>query len=82
MKKSAFQRWQKVTSDILTEGKSCNSVKSVSGVHGVNMFGVNHNAVLYLLEQLYGAQLCRNYKFRYQQYTVTEDEEVIVFKAI
>ena len=40
------------------------------------MFGVNHNAVVYLLEQLYGAQLCRNYKFRYQQYTRKEEEEV------
>ena len=39
------------------------------------MFGVNHNAVVYLLEQLYGAQLCRNYKFRYQQYTRKEEEE-------
>ena len=46
------------------------------GIHGVNMFGVNHNAVVYLLEQLYGAQLCRNYKFRYQQYTRKEEEEV------
>ncbi|VDI41524.1 histone-lysine N-methyltransferase MLL1 [Mytilus galloprovincialis] len=70
------EAWQQVTERV-QDARTTARLKHLScaSVHGVNMFGVNHNAVLYLLEQLYGAQLCRNYKFRYQQYTVTEDEE-------
>ncbi|XP_052063462.1 uncharacterized protein LOC127703085 isoform X2 [Mytilus californianus] len=70
------EAWQQVTERV-QDARTTARLKHLScaSVHGVNMFGVNHNAVLYLLEQLYGAQLCRNYKFRYQQYTLTEDEE-------
>lgn len=42
------------------------------------LFGVNFNSVIYLLEQLFGAQNCRNYNFRYHQYDITDLEEVRV----
>lgn len=40
------------------------------------LFGVNFNSVIYLLEQLFGAQNCRNYNFKYHQYDITDLEEV------
>ena len=44
------------------------------GVNGVQMFGVGHDAVVYLVEQLAGAAHCRQYKFRYQKHELPEDE--------
>ena len=38
------------------------------------MFGVGHDAVVYLVEQLAGARHCRQYRFRYQDYEPLEDE--------
>ena len=46
----------------------------VSGLNGVQMFGVGHSAVVYLVEQLAGARHCRQYKFRYHDYEPLEDE--------
>ena len=40
------------------------------------MFGISHNSVVYLLEQLFGANNCRNYNFRYHRYDQSEIEEV------
>ncbi len=40
---------------------------SLSGVNGLKMLGVVHDAVVFLLEQLYGARHCRNYRFRFHK---------------
>lgn len=39
----------------------------LSGVNGLRMLGVVHDAVVFLLEQLYGARYCRNYRFRFHK---------------
>lgn len=46
------------------------------GLDPVQLFGVNYNSVVYLLEQLYGAQNCRNYNFKYHHYDIADLEEV------
>lgn len=40
---------------------------ALSGVNGLRMLGVVHDAVVFLLEQLYGARYCRNYQFRFHK---------------
>lgn len=49
---------------------------SYAGVNGLSMFGLSHDAVVYLIEQLYGARNCRNYKFLFNDYEPVELEEV------
>ena len=49
---------------------------SYAAVSGVSMFGLNHDAVVYLVEQLFGVQNCRNYKFQFHDYELAELEEV------
>ncbi|KAH9509220.1 hypothetical protein Btru_046482 [Bulinus truncatus] len=51
---------------------------SYAGISGRNMFGVDHHAVVYLIEQLYGAVYChRNYKFKFHKYDLDQaDAEV------
>lgn len=39
----------------------------LSGVNGLRMLGVVHDAVVFLLEQLYGARYIRNYRFRFHK---------------
>ncbi|KAG8433656.1 hypothetical protein GDO86_012126 [Hymenochirus boettgeri] len=41
---------------------------------GTRMFGVQHDAVLFLLEQLTGAELCRGYKFLFHPQEVDDGE--------
>ncbi|KAK6172193.1 hypothetical protein SNE40_015908 [Patella caerulea] len=48
---------------------------SCAGINGLSMFGVSHRAVVYHVEQLYGAGHCRNYHFKYHSHDITEDEE-------
>lgn len=43
------------------------------------MFGIGHEAVVYLVEQLQGARHCRHYTFRHQQYEPPEEDEVCVW---
>ena len=40
---------------------------SLSGVNGLRMLGVLHDAVVFLLEQLYGSRHCRSYRFRFHK---------------
>ena len=47
-----------------------------AGVNGLSMFGLSHSAVVYLVEQLFGAQTCKNYNFKYHHYEREEVEEV------
>lgn len=49
---------------------------SFSGIDGLSLFGLNHDAVVYLVEQLYGAANMRHYQFKFHEYERrdTEDE--------
>uniref|UniRef100_A0A8C5QSE0 [histone H3]-lysine(4) N-methyltransferase n=1 Tax=Leptobrachium leishanense TaxID=445787 RepID=A0A8C5QSE0_9ANUR len=44
------------------------------GVSGTRMLGIRHNAVLFLLEQLTGAEQCRGYKFLFHPQEVEEED--------
>ncbi|XP_041373736.1 uncharacterized protein LOC121386787 isoform X2 [Gigantopelta aegis] len=48
---------------------------SYNGIRGRSMFGVDHHAVIYLLEQLYGASHCHRYSFKYHRHTKVAREE-------
>lgn len=39
----------------------------VAGVNGLRMLGIVHEAVIFLLEQLYGSRNCHNYRFRFHK---------------
>lgn len=39
----------------------------VVGVNGLRMLGIVHEAVVFLLEQLYGSRQCHNYRFRFHK---------------
>ena len=54
----------------------------VAGLNGMQMFGVGHDAVVYLVEQLTGAAHCRQYKFRYQDYQPLDDDVSRTFCAL
>lgn len=36
-------------------------------MNGLRMLGIIHDAVVFLIEQLYGAKHCHNYKFRFHK---------------
>ncbi|XP_076438576.1 uncharacterized protein LOC143277582 [Babylonia areolata] len=73
------EAWRQVT-DKVQDARAAARMKQLSygGVNGVQMFGVGHDAVVYLVEQLAGAANCRQYKFRYHHYEPPEDEELYV----
>ena len=48
----------------------------VAGIGGSSMFGLTHSATVFLTEQLFGAQSCRNYSFKYHAYERDEYDEV------
>ncbi|XP_033758364.1 uncharacterized protein LOC117340710 [Pecten maximus] len=48
---------------------------SFQSMSGVTMFGVNHNSLRYLIEQLYGMQHFRNYETLYHHYDLSPEEE-------
>lgn len=50
---------------------------SFSGLSASRMLGVQHDAVLFLLEQLIGAERCRGYKFLFHPQEVEEEELLI-----
>lgn len=45
----------------------------LSGVNGLRMLGVVHEAVVFLLEQLYGSRHCRSYRFRFHKPEETDE---------
>nr|XP_015192943.1 PREDICTED: histone-lysine N-methyltransferase 2A isoform X3 [Lepisosteus oculatus] len=65
---SIEEAWKSLT-DKVQEARSNARLKELSfeGVNGLWMLGVIHDAVVFLLEQLYGARHCRNYKFRFHK---------------
>ena len=48
----------------------------LTGVNGLQMFGLNHAVIVQLLEQLQGAKYCRNYHFEYHTYDHRDNDEV------
>ncbi|KAJ7990457.1 hypothetical protein DPEC_G00300510 [Dallia pectoralis] len=65
---SIEEAWKSLT-DKVQEARSNARLKELSfdGVNGLRMLGVLHDAVVYLLEQLYGSRHCRNYRFRFHK---------------
>ncbi|XP_045148649.1 histone-lysine N-methyltransferase 2B [Echinops telfairi] len=47
---------------------------SFSGMSGARLLGIHHDAVIFLAEQLPGAQHCQHYKFRYHQQGEGQEE--------
>ncbi|XP_041427295.1 histone-lysine N-methyltransferase 2A isoform X2 [Xenopus laevis] len=71
---SIEEAWKSLTEKV-QEARSNARLKQLSfaGVSGLRMLGIIHDAVVFLVEQLYGANRCRNYKFRFHR---PEGEEV------
>lgn len=46
---------------------------SVNEISGLQMFGITHKAVQYLLEQMPGARQCKNFNFRYHKQEFPEE---------
>ncbi|XP_040281366.1 LOW QUALITY PROTEIN: histone-lysine N-methyltransferase 2A [Bufo bufo] len=65
---SIEEAWKSLT-DKVQEARSNARLKQLSfaGVNGLRMLGIIHDAVLFLVEQLYGANRCRSYKFRFHR---------------
>ncbi|XP_013929455.1 PREDICTED: histone-lysine N-methyltransferase 2A-like isoform X2 [Thamnophis sirtalis] len=65
---SIEEAWKSLT-DKVQEARSNARLKQLSfaGVSGLQMLGILHHAVVFLIEQLCGAKHCSNYKFRFHQ---------------
>ncbi|XP_075696252.1 histone-lysine N-methyltransferase 2A isoform X2 [Rhinoderma darwinii] len=65
---SIEEAWKSLT-DKVQEARSNARLKQLSfaGVNALRMLGVIHDAVVVLVEQLYGANKCRSYKFRFHR---------------
>ncbi|XP_026138129.1 histone-lysine N-methyltransferase 2A isoform X2 [Carassius auratus] len=74
---SIEEAWKSLT-DKVQEARSNARLKALSfdGVNGLKMLGVVHDAVVFLLEQLYGARNCRNYRFRFHKPEESKDPPV------
>ncbi|XP_033122773.1 uncharacterized protein LOC117121643 [Anneissia japonica] len=68
--------WKQVV-DLVNERRNDARMKSLSftGVHGLCMLGITNDAMVFLIEQLFGAPNCRKYHFRYHKYQRESDEE-------
>ncbi|XP_063797869.1 histone-lysine N-methyltransferase 2A [Pseudophryne corroboree] len=71
---SIEEAWKSLT-DKVQEARSNARLKQLSfaGVNGLKMLGIIHDAVVFLVEQLYGANKCRSYKFRFHRPTGEEE---------
>ncbi|XP_043936832.1 histone-lysine N-methyltransferase 2A isoform X4 [Protopterus annectens] len=60
--------WKSLT-DKVQEARTNARLKQLSfaGVSGLKMLGIIHDAVVFLIEQLYGAKQCQNYHFRFHK---------------
>ncbi|TNN01866.1 hypothetical protein fugu_011248 [Takifugu bimaculatus] len=65
---SIEEAWRSLT-DKVQEARSNARLKELSfeGVNGLRMLGIVHEAVVFLLEQLYGSRHCHNYRFRFHK---------------
>ncbi|XP_040278265.1 histone-lysine N-methyltransferase 2B isoform X1 [Bufo bufo] len=75
---SADGAWRKVVEKV-QEARGVGRLRqlSFSGLSGSRMLGVQHDAVLFLLEQLIGAERCRGYRFLFHPQEVEEEELLI-----
>nr|XP_061797132.1 histone-lysine N-methyltransferase 2A-like [Nerophis lumbriciformis] len=66
--------WKSLT-DKVQEARSNAKLRKMSfdGVNGLRMLGVVNEAVVFLLEQLYGNRHCRSYRFRFHKPKETEE---------
>ncbi|PVD27579.1 hypothetical protein C0Q70_12741 [Pomacea canaliculata] len=73
------EAWRQVTERV-QDARAASRMKQLSyaGLNGVQMFGIGHEAVVYLVEQLQGARHCRHYTFRHQQYEPPEEDEELI----
>ncbi|KAI1893780.1 hypothetical protein AGOR_G00127190 [Albula goreensis] len=71
------EAWKSVT-DKVQEARSHAKLKELSfqGVNALQMLGVIHHTVVFLLEQLHGAQHCRKHRFRFHKPEAAEDPHV------
>ncbi|KAG8434544.1 hypothetical protein GDO86_012790 [Hymenochirus boettgeri] len=71
---SIEEAWKSLTEKV-QEARSNARLKQLSfaGVSGLRMLGIIHDAVVFLVEQLYGASRCHSYKFRFHR-PAGEDE--------
>ncbi|XP_069598179.1 histone-lysine N-methyltransferase 2B isoform X1 [Ranitomeya imitator] len=75
---SAEDAWRRVVEKV-QEARGVGRLRQLSfyGLSGSRMLGVQHDAVLFLLEQLIGAERCRGYKFLFHPQEVEEEELLI-----
>ncbi|KAK3107018.1 hypothetical protein FSP39_005247 [Pinctada imbricata] len=70
------EAWQQVTEKVQDIRTSAHMKHlSYTNINGASMFGVSHPAAIYLIEQLFGAHNCRNYRFKYHNYDQKAYEE-------
>ncbi|KAF3847759.1 hypothetical protein F7725_020787, partial [Dissostichus mawsoni] len=74
---SIEEAWKSLT-DKVQEARSNARLNELSfeGVNGLKMLGVVHEAVVFLLEQLYGSRHCRSYRFRFHKPEETEEPPI------
>lgn len=44
-----------------------------AGINGLKMLGISHDAVVFLIEQLYGAKRCKNYSFKFHKHQEVDE---------
>lgn len=69
--------WKAVT-DKVQDARTNARMKHLphAGINGAAMLGLTHSAVTFLTEQLFGAQKCHKYNFKYHHYEQDSDDEV------
>ncbi|KAL4228619.1 Histone-lysine N-methyltransferase [Mactra antiquata] len=67
--------WKQVTEKV-QDARTASRLKHLSyaGLSGLQLFGLSHPNVVYLIEQLYGASYIRRYKFEYHRHEMMERE--------
>ncbi|XP_059812872.1 histone-lysine N-methyltransferase 2A isoform X3 [Hypanus sabinus] len=65
----------KVLTDKVQEARTNARLKhiSFSAVNGLKMLGISHDAVVFLIEQLYGAKRCKNYNFKFHKHQEVDE---------
>ncbi|XP_059814282.1 histone-lysine N-methyltransferase 2A-like isoform X3 [Hypanus sabinus] len=66
--------WKMLT-DKVQEARTNARLKhiSFSAINGQKMLGISHDAVVFLIEQLYGAKRCKNYSFKFHKHLEVDE---------
>ncbi|GCB71718.1 hypothetical protein scyTo_0001678 [Scyliorhinus torazame] len=66
--------WKMLT-DKVQEARSNARLKhiSFSAINGLKMLGISHDAVVFLIEQLYGAKRCKSYSFKFHKHQEVDE---------